>query len=249
MGTKPRFDLFNTGASFSEPDYWESYSPLLLRYKFKLSNLTGLSDLSEETVDCYRLLRNLVTEKGKCDKPGGGLLSMGIAKADFEACSHQLMRRLIGISQYKPSPESSNQNTGIFISKLFADAAIAQVASFTTSPQRQGSVLEVISTKMRKSFESTDVNIGSLLIGFPEMTIWTMMMAGHISTGTNNCGFLAQLFAKSCLVVGIYSMQTELPVFLEEFLWSKAYFNPIFNEFWDNVALAQAVEIEIAKFG
>ncbi|KAE9382069.1 hypothetical protein N431DRAFT_440857 [Stipitochalara longipes BDJ] len=246
LDTKPRFHLINTELILSEPEHWGVYNRLVIQYKIKLSNLTGLPDLSKETIECYRILRNLIIEKTKCDKPGASLLSMGITKAKFEAYSNELLYRLTNIVRYKV-PRSSNLNPGILVSKLFANAAIAEVCSFIITPLRKSSSNEIISATLRKAFETTDIDIKSLLIICPEMTIWTIMIGGMLGSLTNNYEFFAQLLAKSCLVVGICSMRNELPVFLEDFLWSDLYFSPIYEGFWDEVALALATEIEMRK--
>jgi len=225
MGSKPRFGFVNP-TPHPDPKHWEPYSDTGLRYRTRLYNLTGLQELTEETMEVYRILRNLMAEKHRT--------KMGITKEEFESYADQLMHRLIHIVQYNGS-ELPNQNALIF--GLFGHAALAHVTTFIGNPARRGSVLELMSTRIRASLEVIDVQ--SFQIAYPEMMLWIIMVGGLASTGTENQGWFAELFSESCLAVGINRI-TELALFLLEFLWSDSYISPVCKEFWDDFAAAHA---------
>jgi hypothetical protein len=232
MGSKPRFGFVNP-APHLDPTHWETYSDTGLRYRTRLSNLTGLEELTEETMEVYRILRNLMAEKHKT--------KMAITKEEFESYADMLMHRLIHIVQYKVS-EFPNQNALIF--GLFGHAALAHVTTFIGNPARRGSVLELMSTRIRASLEVIDVQ--SFQVAYPEMMLWIIMVGGLASTGTENQGWFAEFFSESCLAVGINRI-TELALFLSEFLWSDSYIGPVCKEFWDDFAAAHTRKLRIRE--
>jgi hypothetical protein len=239
IGTKPRFGLVDA-APRPDPAHWESYGGTALRYRTRLSNLTGLQELAEETIDVYRILRNLIAEKYKTSSSQ----EMRIRKEEFELHVDQLTHRLINIVQYK-FPKSPNQNALIF--GLFGYAALAHVMTFICNPARRGAVLQLISTRIRATLEVIDVR--SFQVAYPEMMLWIIMVGGLASTWTDNQRWFAELLSESCLAAGISKM-TELALFLSEFLWSDSYLGPACKEFWDDVAVAQAMKAgEISSSG
>ena len=231
MGSKPRFG-FVSPAPHPDPADWKPYSNIGLRYRTRLCNLTGLQELAEETIEVYHILRNLMAEKHSTSSSQ----KMGITKEEFESYTDQLMHQLINIVQYKV-PESPNQNALIF--GLFGHAALAHVTTFICNPARRGSVLELMSTRIRASLEVIDVR--SFQVAYPEMMLWIIMVGGLAGTGTDNQGWFAELLSESCLAAGINRM-AELALFLSEFLWSGSYLGPVCKEFWDDVAAAQAIK-------
>ena len=228
MGSTPRFGFVNP-APHPDPPYWKSYNDTRIRYRTRLSNLTGFQGLAEETVEVYRILRNLMAEKS----PISGSQKMGITKEEFESYADQLMYRLIHIVQYKV-PGSPNQNALIF--GLFGHAGLAHVTTFVCNPARRGSVLELMSTRIRASLEIIDIR--SFQVAYPEMMLWIIMVGGLASTGTENQGWFAEIFSESCHAAGINRM-SELALFLSEFLWSESYIGPVCKEFWDDVSAAR----------
>jgi hypothetical protein len=50
-------------------------------------------------------------------------------------------------------------------------------------------------------------------------------------------GVVIRIFAELCCGAGIAGT-AELAIFLTEFLWSEFYLGPIFNEFWNDFAVA-----------
>lgn len=232
MNSKPRFELVNPAP---DPEDLEPCSLLGVRYKTKLSNLTGLQDISQETIEVYRTLRYLIVKKERVL----GSQKMG-TDAEFESLrsyTDQLMRRLIALAQCK-IPQS-NQNALIY--KLFGNAALAHIVMFTrNAPPRLG-VPILMSTRIRTSLEI--INLRSFQIAYPEMMLWIIMVGGLASIGTEDQVWFVKLLAESCRAAGIAGT-AELALSLTEFLWSEFYLGPIFEGFWDDVFLAQAIEME-----
>jgi hypothetical protein len=232
MGSKPRFRGNDIG-DHADPAGWKSYSDIGLRYKIRLSNLTGLEDLAEEVIEVYHILRHLVAEM---NYQGQDAQKSTVSKEEFDLYAEQLMHRLIDILQNK-ALESPNQNALIF--RLFGDAALAHVTNFICTPARRGSVLELMSIRLRASLEVT--NIRSFQIAYPEMMLWIIMVGGLLANGTPNHNWFARLLSDSCLAAGINKVD-ELRLVLSEFLWSDLYLHPVCKSFWDDVAAAQAME-------
>ena len=65
LGSKPRFELLNPGRLPLHPglEFLEPCSLLGARYKARLSNLTGLPDLSHEMIEVYRILQHLISKQ------------------------------------------------------------------------------------------------------------------------------------------------------------------------------------------
>jgi hypothetical protein len=236
MGSKPRFGLVNL-APGQILAAWGPFTSLDLRYKTKLYNLTGLEYLSDETVDIYRILRQLVAEIDRPHRFSGE----GMTKAEFQEYSHQLMRRVVDLIQYKPEP--SNPNALIY--GLFGNAAMVHVTSYVSEPTRRGSIVELLATRIRESLEV--IHLPTFQIAYPEMMLWIMMVGGIAAIGTESQSFFTELFGTSCSAAGINKVTEELPYFLTEFLWSDTYFNPFVKGFWDEVAQAQANAVEAGR--
>jgi hypothetical protein len=74
-------------------------------------------------------------------------------------------------------------------------------------------------------------------------------MGGLASEVNVDKGWFIKTFAKSCSAAGIVGT-VELSIFLSEFLWSDFYIGPVFKDFWDAVAVAQAATTrEVDKGG
>jgi hypothetical protein len=174
MNSKPRFELVNPAPDRED---LEPCSLLAARYKTKLLNLTNLEDLSQETIEVYRNLRHLITEKERV----AGSQKSRITEAEFQSLrsySDQLMHRLIALVQYK-FPALPNQNALIY--RLFGNAALAHIVMFTCNmPRAPG----LISTRIRTSLEI--VNLRSFQIAYPEMMLWIIMVGGLASIRTED---------------------------------------------------------------
>ena len=83
------------------------------------------------------------------------------------------------------------------------------------------------------------IDVQAFQIAYPEMILWIIMIGGLGSLGTKDQGWFIKLLAKSCRAAGIAGTP-ELALSLTEFLWSEFYLGTIFNEFWDDFAVAQA---------
>ena len=66
LTSKPRFELeleVDNPAPDPNLEDLDRCNLICARYQTKLSNLTGLQDLSHETIKVYRILRHLIMEK------------------------------------------------------------------------------------------------------------------------------------------------------------------------------------------
>jgi len=234
MGSKPRFsDKDDT--PYANPADWKAFSDIGLRYRIRLSNLTGLEDLAQEIVEIYHILRHLIAEMQYREE--AQTQNPRISKEDFELYTEQLMHRLINLVQYKTS-DPINQDVLIF--KLFGDAALAHVTNFICTPARRGSVLELMSIRLRVTLEV--INVRAFQISYPEMMLWIMMVGGLAANGTPNHDWFVRLLSESCLAAGIKKV-TELGILLSEFLWSDSYLHPVCKNFWDDVSAALAMAV------
>jgi hypothetical protein len=236
LGSKPRFELVNPIRLPLHPtlEFLEPCSLLGARYKAKLSNLTALPDLSHEMIEVYRILQHLISKKERF----AASQKMDISEMEFQSLQSyctQLMYRLIALIQYEvPSP--LNQNALVF--RLFGEAAVAHILMFTYNlPPRSGTHV-LMSTRIRASLEA--INVRSFQLAYPEMMLWIIMIGGLGSVGTGDQEWFIQLLAQSCHAAGIDGT-AELALSLREFLWSDFYLGPIFDELWDDVAVARAI--------
>jgi hypothetical protein len=244
LGSKPRFELLNPGCLPLHPglEFLEPCSLLGARYKARLSNLTGLPDLSHEMIEVYRILQHLIAKRERY----AGSQKMEISEMEFQSLQSyctQLMYRLIALIQYE-IPHPLNRNAVVF--RLFGNAAVAHILMFTYNlPPRSGTHV-LMSTRIRASLEFIDIR--AFQLAYPEMMLWIIMIGGLGSLGTEDQEWFIQLLAQSCHGAGIDGT-AELALSLTEFLWSGFYLGPIFDEFWDDVAVARAVMEAGKKIG
>ncbi|KAE9372733.1 hypothetical protein N431DRAFT_409051 [Stipitochalara longipes BDJ] len=239
LGSKPRFENTNPAFPLLDP-YLEGEdiqpcSVLGARYKARLSNLTGLPDLSQKMIEAYRILRHLINKKERL----AGLQRMEIPEAEFQHLQSfctQLMYRLIALIQYETSPNLPNENALVF--RIFGNAAVAHILMFTYNMPLRSDTHVLMSTRIRACLEM--INVQAFQMAYPEMMLWVIMIGGLGSIETGNQGWFIQLLAKSWHVAGIFGT-AELALSLNEFLWSDFYLGPMFNEFWNGVAVARAV--------
>src|SRR5450756_1392063 len=114
MESKPRFNFVDPGTPpYAEIQDLEAYSPLAERYQTQLYSLTGLQDLSHETMEVYRILRYLIAEE---ERNAASLkLKTTEAGTTFEwlrTYPDPLVHRLIALAQHH-LPQSSNQNNAV----------------------------------------------------------------------------------------------------------------------------------------
>jgi hypothetical protein len=232
LGSKPRFDLVH---STPHPDFKsiEPCSLLAARYKARLFNLTHLPDLGEKMMEAYRILRHLIIKKERFAS-SQEMESTGTEPQSLYSYCTQLMYRLITLIQYE-SPNLLIKNALIY--RLFGNAAVAHILMFTYNmPPRSGTHV-LLSSRLRACLEIIDVP--SFQIAYPEMMLWIIMIGAMGSVGTADQEWFTQLLARLCCAAGI-SGTTELSLCLREFLWSDFYLGSIFDQFWEDVALAQA---------
>jgi hypothetical protein len=160
---KPRFEIVS-------PTIYADPEDLTIgaRYKTKLSNMTGLKELSQETIEVFSLLRHLLTEKEKV----AAIQGSEITDAEFQSLelySHHLIHRLIALVQYENSNSSKpRQNALIF--KLFGNAGLAHIFLFTIKTPSTAPLSILLSTRIRTTLEK--INIPSFQIAYPEVSLF-----------------------------------------------------------------------------
>jgi hypothetical protein len=232
LGSRPRFELeLDNPAADPNLEDLERCNPICTRYQTKLSNLTGLQDLSHETIKVYRILRHLIMEKERV----AGLQNIRTTYTALEwlqlhLYSFQVMYRLTAIVRYK-IPDSPNQNALIYA--LFGLAGVAHILMFTCNAHlRLGDPIS-LSTRIRTGLEK--INTQAFQIAYPEMTLWIVMIGGMASLGTEHIKWFIELLVELCRAAGI-ATTAELALTLNEFLWSDFYLTcPLFYGFWDDL--------------
>jgi len=150
LNTKPRFDVAAL-PPHKNPADWDPPNHLALRYKTKLSNLTRLPDLSQETIDVYWGLRNITAYKDMTatfENP---------PTLDWkELYSHigRIVGRLLAIVHYD-LPPSRNQNGQIYA--LFGNAALSHIVMFLRGRPLRHSFSELLSGRIRATIEVIDL--------------------------------------------------------------------------------------------
>jgi len=228
LGLQPRFGLGTPGLPYPDLEHSEPGNHIGARYQRRMFNLTGLQDISQETIRVYYILRHLITDKERA----AGLQERGITDADFQTLQlyfFHLKYRLIALAQYK-IPEVSNQNSLIYC--LFAYAGFGHILMFTCNAKVPAGGPISTSTRIKAILER--INIPSFQIAYPEMMLWVIIVGGIASMGSENCAWFIKLLAESCHVAGIAGTD-ELVDFLAEFLWSDFYLGTVCNEFWVDV--------------
>ncbi|CZR65887.1 uncharacterized protein PAC_15787 [Phialocephala subalpina] len=241
MGLKPRFELVEPEPYDDLPEL-EPLSPLLARYKSKLYNLTGLKDLSQETIEIYHILRYLITEKERIACSHKSTITREEIES-MQAYTDHLLPRIIALIQYtSPDPSPSNQNARIY--PLFGNAGLSHVLMFTRNVPPRVSTPKLFSMRLRAHLEVIDIE--SFQIAYPEMMLWVIMMGGLASIRTPDQGWFATQLAEFCNAAGIDGTD-ELATYLAEFMWSDFYLGLVFKEFWDDVSVALFVIKEMSK--
>jgi hypothetical protein len=229
LGSKPYYELeLNTIAHYPDLQALEPCNLIGTRYQTKLSNLTGLRDLSQKTIDVYRLLQHLITEKERA----AGLQGLEITEAEFQSLqlyTFRLMYRLVALIQYK-IPDSQNNNALIY--GLFGYAGMVHIMMFSWNLIGYGTM---VSARIQSILEM--INRQAFQIAYPEMMLWITVLGGLASTGNESRKWFVKILAELCRAAGIGTI-AELALSLSEFLWSDFYFIcPIFDEFWDDLTI------------
>jgi hypothetical protein len=234
MDSKPRFEYLAPPFSYPDSEHLEPLTPLAERYKFTLSNLTRDSDTAEELIDLHRILRHLIAVE---QSPSA------VTKVP-ESYRDQVLHRLLSLAQH-PCPPS---NENVLLYKLFATAALAYTVLFFatgiswfrlysyqyTTSRMPGSVARA-SSRIRATLETTSVS--KLLLVYPEMMIWILMIGGMTAMKGEE-GWFAERLAEACAAQGITGRK-ELEMALKEWLWTDWYLRDEFREFWDVVGLRE----------
>jgi hypothetical protein len=204
---------------------------LARRYEAKLFNLTGLPDLSEETVNIFWELRYLTAIK---DGPSdSGLEADG---ASFLAAVERLERRITKLLRLG-SLDVPNEDSLIY--KLFGCAALIHIIIIIRQNPYPLSMLpfcNLFSTQIRTLLETS--NLRALQIKYPEMILWVLLLGGIGGVRTPNQASCANLLVDACLVSGVRT-RTEIALSLAEFLWTDLYLTPFSMGFWEKFGAAQ----------
>jgi hypothetical protein len=235
---KPRFQYVLQASSDIDHEDLEPPSLLGLRYKIKLSNLTGLQDQSQEAVDIWRMLRHLVAKEQRMEE--STTTNFTEAKPKCIKSPDQLVYRVLALYQ-RPATQSLNHNAVIFT--LFGYAALAHIVMFSrnvppwfylqvdTGPRER-----VLQKLKRMGIMVETIDLRAFQIAYPEMMLWIIMMGGLTTVGMEAQGRYAALLAEACYAAGVTGT-TELAISLAEFLWTDLYLDTTYKRFWDAVGM------------
>jgi len=230
LGTKPRFDI-DTIEKPVHPLNCGPFGTLALRYKSKLSHLTGLPELSTETIEVYWELQHLSKVKDE-------VCYQRTETTDIDSYSdtlEYLERQIVALMQSEhlalPKQETS-------ILHLFSNAAILHIYIFMRDLPRGLPFRYLIADRIRLELEELDIQ--ALLTPYPEMLLWILIMGGIGAIGAPTKTWFANIFADSCRTLGLRGGD-EIALTLKEFFWSEQYRSPVTAPFWNDVAKAQGV--------
>lgn len=230
LETKPRFDL-DTIEKPHQPFDCGPYSTLTLRYKSKLINLTGLPDLSQETIEVYWALQHLSRVKDEA-------CYYRTDTSDIPSYSDTLEyieRQVVAIVQSEHLSLPS-QNTSIL--HLFATAAVLHIYICMRDLPRGLQFRYLLADRLRNELECLD--IGALLVPYPEMVLWVLILGGMGAIGAPSKEWFANILADSCRALGLRG-GNEIAFTLKDFFWSELYRSPVTAPFWNDVARAQGM--------
>ncbi|PMD37181.1 hypothetical protein L207DRAFT_514502 [Hyaloscypha variabilis F] len=230
METPPRFNL-PTRENEERPENWGLYSSLAMLYEARLFHLTGLQDLSRETMQVYWGIHNLT-----------GMKDAAIhltKKVEFEtwSCMVERLERRASALLLPEVVKSGKPKLAIFA--LFARAAIFHIYMFMRDLPRGLPFYRTLSDRFRASIEAMDLTY--LHKEYPEMMLWILLMGGLGSSGTPNRCWFAERFAEICKKAGLQG-GSAISYALAEFLWTELYRAPVTIGFWNDVARAQGIE-------
>jgi len=224
METQPRF--LPPGIDYEErKSYWDLFSPLALLYEAKLFHLTGVRDLSKETMEVYWDMRDLTGQKEVAihSKHRVEILS-------YSDMVERLVRRIIALVQSE-GLKSLNHNSSIFV--LFGNAALLHIYMFMKDGPGGCPFCGLVATRLRTRLEA--VNLAYFHKEYPELMLWILIMGGLGSFKTADRRWYAKLLAQACMASGLQGGDSIAHV-LAEFLWSELYRSPVTIGFWTDVA-------------
>ena len=237
-GYEPRFRcLLQAPLDIDHKDL-EPLSLLGVRYKIKLSNLTGLQDLSNETVEIWCMLRQLIAKEQRTAE--SQTTNFTEAEHNCIQCPDRLVYRVLALSQCRV-PDSPNHNAVIFM--LFGYAALSHVILFSrnvppwfylqvdTGPRER-----ILQKLKRMGIMIETIDLRAFQIAYPEMMLWIIMMGGLTTIGMEAQGRYASLLAEACYAAGITGT-AELAISLSDFLWTDLYLDTTYKRFWDAVGV------------
>jgi hypothetical protein len=236
LDAPPRFTLMELWPP-SPPPPEPSYSTIAHRYKTKLSNLTGLPSLAEETISTHLALRSITALKDTiCFSPN---FSQG--PLDFETSAHtieSLERRCLSIIQspllepYSPSPIHA-------IYSLFGRASLIHIMVFMRESARRLPFARILSNRIRDCLGSVDLSV--FQIQYPELLMWVLVMGGLGGAGTENQMWFAGLLARAARAVGVVGV-SDVEMVCSEWLWTRLYMDEVTEGFWADFEVAQGME-------
>jgi hypothetical protein len=234
MKTKPRFKL--TQSADGESRNRGIFSPLALQYMTKLSKLTGVPGLNAELIDIHLALRNLTATKDEAICPSEERSS---PKPDFSSSITSiecLQRRVIILvqSKYLESPDPV-----MLIYRLFCNAALIHIIMFIRESPLRLRICPILSVRIKDDMQSADWQ--SIQREFPQMVSWAILMGGLGCIGTEDRQWFTNTLVDTCRESTMRGPDA-IEAALSEFLWSDLYRSPIAAEFWDAMALAQALD-------
>jgi hypothetical protein len=225
-----------------QPGNRAPYSPLAHRYQAKLFNLTGLPELSEETIKVFWELRHLTAIKESVS-----IMGLDQEFASFLPAIERLERRIIKLLRLGRL-DLPNENSLIY--KLFGNAALIHILIFLRQVPVPLSMLtfsNFLSKQIRTLLETN--NLLALQIQYPEMILWILMMGGIGGVWTLNQAWFANLLVDACLVSGVRP-KTDIAFTLADFLWTDQYLDPLSSMgFWKKVAIAQGAKGRDRNYG
>ncbi|KAH8782098.1 hypothetical protein BGZ57DRAFT_852885 [Hyaloscypha finlandica] len=230
METQPRFKL-HIQDDEERPEDWGLYSSLAMLYEAKLFHLTGLQDLSRETMRVYWAIHNLSSLKDSAIH-----LTRKVEFPSWSDMVERIERRVVALL-LSEVVRSGKPRLSIFI--LFANAIIFHINMFMRDLPRVLPLYNLLSGRLRVNLESVDLVY--LHKEYPEMVLWILLMGGLGSSGTPNSLWYAKLFAEICISSGLRGGNA-ISHALAGFLWTELYRTPVTIGFWSDVARAQGIE-------
>jgi hypothetical protein len=203
-------------------------------YKIKLSNISGSSTLSEETVDIYWQLRNISRLKEEAAQKVSPPDEIGnVLFSDTSASIEHRLGRLIQLQ----SISAPRQKLSIYV--LFGMAGYLHSTIFGHDFSRRMPLCNTLSSRLRAVLEKTDWKL--LEIQYPEMILWIYIVAGLAGNSSSEEPWFATKVAEFCLNRGLVGGDN-IAFTLRDFLWTELYRSPVTLSFWSKVAKAQGFE-------
>jgi hypothetical protein len=204
---------------------------MALRYESKLVNLKGLPDLSQETIEVYWELQHLSKVKDES-------CYYRTKTSDIDSYSNTLeyLERQVVVIVQSEHLTFLNRNTSIL--HLFANVAVLHIYIFMRDLPRGLPFRWLIADQLRNELECLDIE--TLLVPYPEMVLWILIIGGVGAIGASNKEWFANALAEACQALELRG-GSEISFTLKEFFWSGLYRSPVTTPFWNDVAQAQGM--------